>query len=111
MKKIKISLDAMGGDHAPEIVVEGAAEAKLRYPNIEFIFFGNKKVLNPLMKSKHILYETEIVHTTEFIKPNDKPSNVIRRGANTSMALAIKSLKNQSNAIVSEFFWKELRYH
>ena len=45
MKKIKISLDAMGGDHAPEIVVEGAAEAKARYPDIDFIFFGNKKKL------------------------------------------------------------------
>ena len=40
LKKIKISLDAMGGDHAPKIVVEGAAEAKVRYPDIEFIFFG-----------------------------------------------------------------------
>ena len=35
----------MGGDHAPEIVVEGASEAKIRYPDIEFIFFGNKKIL------------------------------------------------------------------
>ncbi len=101
MKKIKISLDAMGGDHAPEIVVEGAAEAKVRYPDIEFIFFGNKKSLYPLIGSKHNLSESEIVHTMEFIKPNDKPSNVIRRGANTSMALAIKSVKNQSSAMVS----------
>ena len=101
MNKIKISLDAMGGDHAPEIVVEGAAEAKVRYPDIEFIFFGNKKILNPLIERKHNLSESEIVHTMEFIKPNDKPSNVIRRGANTSMALAIKSVKNQSSAMVS----------
>ena len=101
MKKIKISLDAMGGDHAPEIVVEGAAEAKVRYPDIEFIFFGNKKVLYPLINSNHNLSESEVVHTLEFIKPNDKPSNVIRRGANTSMALAIKSVKNQSSAMVS----------
>jgi len=101
LKKIKISLDAMGGDHAPEIVVEGAAEAKVRYPDIEFIFFGNKKSLYPLIGSKHNLSESEIVHTMEFIKPNDKPSNVIRRGANTSMALAIKSVKNQSSAMVS----------
>ena len=57
MKKIKISLDAMGGDHAPEIVVEGAAEAKTRYPDIEFIFFGNKKILYPLIDSKHNLFE------------------------------------------------------
>ena len=101
MKKIKISLDAMGGDHAPEIVVEGAAEAKVRYPDIEFIFFGNKKVLSPLINSYHNLSVSEIVHTLEFIKPNDKPSNVIRRGANTSMALAIKSVKNHSSAMVS----------
>ena len=77
MKKIKISLDAMGGDHAPEIVVEGATEAKTRYPDIDFIFFGDKKVLLPLIDSKHNLFESEIVHTMEFIKPNDKPSNVI----------------------------------
>ena len=101
MNKIKISLDAMGGDNAPEIVVEGASEAKVRYPDIEFIFFGNKKILYPLIDNKHNLSESEIVHTMEFIKPNDKPSNVIRRGANTSMALAIKSVKNQSSAMVS----------
>ena len=101
MKKIKISLDAMGGDNAPEIVVEGAAEAKARYPDIEFVFFGNKKVLYPLINSYHNLSVSEIVHTLEFIKPNDKHSNVIRRGANTSMALAIKSVKNQSSAMVS----------
>ena len=45
MKKIKISLDARGGDYAPEIVVEGAAEAKVRYPDVDFIFFGNEEVL------------------------------------------------------------------
>ena len=89
MNKIKISLDAMGGDHAPEIVVEGAAEAKVRYPDIDFTFFGNKQVLYPLIDSYYNLSKSEIVHTMEFIKPNDKPSNVIRRGANTSMALAI----------------------
>ena len=101
MKRIKISLDAMGGDHAPEIVVEGATEAKVRYPDVDFVFFGNKTILKPLIDSKNNLSKTEIIHTVEYIKPNDKPSNVIRRGANTSMALAIKSVKNQSNAMVS----------
>ncbi len=102
MKSVKISLDAMGGDNAPEIVVEGAAEAKVRYPDVEFIFFGNKTILDPLISCKANLAGSEIVHTDEFIKANDKPSNVIRRGANTSMALAIKSVKlNKSNAMVS----------
>ena len=101
MKKIKLSLDAMGGDYAPEIVVEGAAEAKARYPDIEFIFFGNRTVLESLINSNNNLSTSEIIHTDEFIKSNDKPSNVIRRGANTSMALAIKSIRNHSNAMVS----------
>ena len=102
MKKVKISLDAMGGDYAPRIVVDGAAEAKIRYPDIEFIFFGKKNLLQPLIKEKKNLLESKIIHTNEFIKSNDKPSNVIRKGANTSMALAIKSVKNQeSDALVS----------
>ena len=101
MNKIKISLDAMGGDNAPEIVVDGASEAKVRYPDIEFIFFGNKTILGPLINSKKNLHNSEIIHTVESISSNDKPSNVIRRGANTSMALAIKSVKNQSSAMVS----------
>ena len=91
----------MGGDYAPKIVVEGAAEAKLRYPDIDFIFFGDRKVLDPLIDTKNNLFESKIVNTIEFIKSNDKPSNVIRKGVNSSMALAIKSVKNQSNAMVS----------
>ena len=70
MKKIKISLDAMGGDYAPKIVVDGAAEANERYPDIDFIFFGNKTILEPLINSKHNLSGSEIIHTTEFIKSN-----------------------------------------
>ncbi len=58
----------MGGDNAPEIVVEGASEAKIRYPDIEFIFFGNKNVLEPLINGKNNLYGSEIIHTDETIK-------------------------------------------
>ena len=55
----------------------------------------------PLINSKHNLSGSKIIHTTETIKPNDKPSYVVRRGANTSMALAIKSVRDGSNAVVS----------
>ena len=54
LKNITISLDAMGGDRAPEIVVDGASEAKVRYPEIKFIFFGNKNILLPMIKKKII---------------------------------------------------------
>ncbi len=101
MKKITISLDAMGGDKAPNIVVDGASEAKVRYPEIKFIFFGDETILTPMIKNKHNLDNSEVIHTKEFIKATDRPSNVIRKGANTSMALAIKSVKEKSDALVS----------
>ena len=40
-KPIHISLDAMGGDYAPDIIINGASQAKLRYPNLIFSFFGD----------------------------------------------------------------------
>ena len=101
MKKITIALDAMGGDKAPDIVIDGASEAKVRYPEIKFNFFGNENILGPLIKKKHNLENSDIIHTNEYIKATDRPSNVIRRGANTSMALAIKSVKEKSDALVS----------
>ena len=39
---IHLSLDAMGGDNAPQIIVDGAAQSKIRYPDVKFSFFGNK---------------------------------------------------------------------
>ena len=41
-KRLTIALDAMGGDNAPEIVVEGAAMALVRFPEVKFILFGDK---------------------------------------------------------------------
>ena len=42
-----ISLDAMGGDNAPEMVIRGAAIAQVRLPHIRFLMFGNEALLAP----------------------------------------------------------------
>ena len=72
-KNIHISLDAMGGDNAPEIVVEGAFQSKVRHPNLAFSFFGNKSKLLPLIDNKEILKDSNIVHTKEIVDANEKP--------------------------------------
>ena len=57
MKKlINISLDAMGGDSAPEIVIDGAAQAKVRYPNLKFTFSGDENIISSLINSFSNLY-------------------------------------------------------
>ncbi len=102
MKKIQISLDAMGGDDAPRVVIEGASEAKTRYPDISYIFYGNKNKLLPILNSHKNLLGSECIHTKTYVKANDKPSNIIRKGGNTSMALSIKAVKEgKADAVVS----------
>ena len=62
MKKIiHISLDAMGGDNAPEIVVEGAFQSKVRHPNLVFSFFGDKSKLLPLVDNRETLKDSNII--------------------------------------------------
>ena len=99
---IHLSLDAMGGDNAPQIIVDGAAQSKIRYPDVKFSFFGNKNKLLPLLSSLKTLKDSQIIHTDEIIGANQKPSIAIRKGKNSSMGLAIQSVKTgQTDAIVS----------
>ena len=101
-KSIRLSLDAMGGDNAPQIIVDGAAQTKIRHPYVKFSFFGNKIKLLPLISSSEVLKESEIVHTDEFIDANEKPSIAVRKGRNSSMGMAIQSVKSgKADAIVS----------
>ena len=101
-KSIRISLDAMGGDNAPYIIVDGAAQTKIRHPYVKFSFFGNKIKLLPLINSSEVLKESEIVHTDEFVDANEKPSIAVRKGRNSSMGMAIQSVKSgKADAIIS----------
>ena len=101
-KSIHLSLDAMGGDNAPQIIVDGAAQSKIRYPDVKFSFFGNKNKLFPLVSSLKTLKDSQIIHTDEIIGANQKPSIAVRKGKNSSMGLAIQAVKTgQTDAIVS----------
>ena len=101
-KPIHISLDAMGGDNAPEIVVKGASEAKVRCPNLEFSFFGNKELLSQLIKPISNLKNSNIIHTKEVIEATEKPSVAVRKGMNSSMAMSIQYVKSgKADAVVS----------
>ena len=92
-KSIHLSLDAMGGDNAPQIIIDGAAQSKIRHPNIKFSFFGNKNNLLPLISSIKTLKNSDVIHTEEFIDANEKPSIAVRKGRNSSMGMAIQSVK------------------
>ena len=95
----RIAVDAMGGDHAPQAVVEGVNQALATFPDIEIQLYGDEA------KIKQHLTATErvsIVHTTEKINSDDEPVKAIRRKKEASMVLATKAVKDgQADAVLS----------
>lgn len=97
-----ISIDAMGGDNSPRIVIEGLAIAAKKNPDTRFILFGDDAKIAPILNQYPDLKKVcEVRHTQEMVHNEDKPSSVIRN-RNTSMYMAIDAVrKGEAQAIVS----------
>jgi len=99
--RVVIALDAMGGDHAPHVVVAGAALAREREPGVHFLMFGDAAELEPLLEQYPILSDAVTVrHTTEKIRSEDKPSAALKTGRGSSMGLAIQAVRDGEAACV-----------
>lgn len=100
---MKIALDAMGGDNAPQSVVDGAAIALNRYPEIEFMFFGDEKILTKLVgKHAKLAKKSAIIHSEIAISPEEKASLALRQAKTSSMGMAIDAVKTgAADAVVS----------
>ena len=93
-----ISVDAMGGDNSPRVVVEGINIAHKNNKDINFLLFGDEvKVNAELKRFPQLKHCCTVVHTNEFVHNEDKPSQVIRN-KNTSMYMAIDAVR-QGNAM------------
>jgi phosphate acyltransferase len=94
-QKVRIALDAMGGDVGASVVVPGAAISLSRHPDTEFLLFGDKAVIEEqLAKHPAMKAASSIIHTDVAVSMNDKPSQALRRGRRTSsMWLAIDAVK------------------
>lgn len=96
---MKIAVDAMGGDNAPQAIVEGVMLAKKDFPDIEFQLYGKEAEIK-----KYITDEKNItiIHTDEKIASDDEPVKAIRRKKTASMVLAAQAVKNgEADAIFS----------
>src|SRR5581483_11371924 len=94
-QKVRIALDAMGGDHGASVVIPGADLLLSRRPETEFALFGDRRIIEPLLAAHPRLKAAcHIVHTDVAIKMDDKPSQALRYGRwKSSMWLAIDAVK------------------
>jgi glycerol-3-phosphate acyltransferase PlsX len=103
-KSVRISLDAMGGDHGAKVVVPGAALALERHPGLRFLMFGDEAVINPLLAAHPTLRSAvEVHHSDVAIAMDEKPSQAIRTGrGKSSMWKAVQAVRDgEADAAVS----------
>ena len=97
---IKIAVDAMGGDNSPKKVIDGIILNHQSNKDIFFKIFGDEEKILPLIQKKISKNFYEIIHTKNVVKSTDSPLEGAKRGKDTSMWLAINSVKNKEADIV-----------
>ena len=94
MARIRVAVDAMGGDRAPEEIVAGAVEA--RSDTVEPVLFGRREELEPLAQG------LEIVHADDVVAMDEKPSDAAREKRASSMFAACRAVgEGSAQAVVS----------
>ncbi|WP_100488076.1 phosphate acyltransferase PlsX [Sporolactobacillus pectinivorans] len=89
---MKIAIDAMGGDNAPEAIVEGTILAAKAFPDLQFVLVGDREKIEPFVGDQKRI---EILHTTEKIEGTDAPVQAVRRKKQASMVLAVQEVREK----------------
>ena len=97
---IKIAIDAMGGDGSPNKIINGIVHHYKNNKDSFYQIFGDEDKINFLINDKIPKNTFEITHTKDVVKGTDSPLEAAKRGKNTSMWLAIESVKNKKSDIV-----------
>ena len=94
---MRIAVDAMGGDYAPEEIVKGALQAQKEY-NYHVVLVGDKEKISQFSGSEEI----EVLHTSQIIDMDESPVSAVRKKKDASIVVATKLVKDQKvDAVVS----------
>ena len=97
-----ISVDAMGGDRGPSVVVSAIAKVLKREPGLNFLLHGDEAVLAPLLRRRGLGERVRCRHAPDTVGMADKPSAALRAADGTSMAATLDSVaKGEAQAAVS----------
>ncbi|WP_127536288.1 phosphate acyltransferase PlsX [Paenibacillus illinoisensis] len=100
---MKIVIDAMGGDHAPQATVEGAIAAATEWADTQIVLVGDEAKLEPLLnQSAAKPANLSVRHASEVIGSDDEPVKAVRRKKDASMVVAGRMLKEgEADAMIS----------
>ena len=97
---IKIAVDAMGGDGSPKKVIDGIIHHHISNKDVFYKIFGDENKIISCINNKIDQNFFEIFHTENKVESTDSPLEAAKKGKNTSMWLAIESVKKKESDIV-----------
>ena len=101
-EKIRIAVDAMGGENSPKKVIDGILLHHKKSKDIFYKIFGDKNLIEKYIPKNFDKNNFDIVHTEEKIEDTDTALGAAKKGKKTSMWLAIESVKNkEADGIIS----------
>ena len=100
---MRIALDAMGGDHGPEVTIPAALAALQRYPAVTFSLIGDQPTISHLLKRAGAdTARCSVVHAPQRVEMTDRPSSALRSKRESSMRFALDLVRDgQADACVS----------
>ncbi len=100
---MRIALDAMGGDRAPRVIVEGAIQALREYRDLEVILVGDeKRVKKELSKYRTKGLSLSIIHASQVVEMDELPTTALRQKKDSSIMVSARLMKERkAQAIVS----------
>ena len=101
--KVRVAVDAMGGDNAPKEVIKGAVEAVNAKEENQLILVGvEDKIKQELANYTYPKERIRVVHATEIITTEESPVMAIRKKKDSSIVVAMNMVKNkEADAFVS----------
>jgi len=100
---MRIAVDAMGGDNAPQAIVEGVCKAARTYPSVSFVLVGREEDIRAeLGKHGETAANVEVFHASQVVEMGEKPANAIRRKKDSSISRSMDMVKaGEADAIFS----------
>ncbi len=97
---IKIAVDAMGGDNSPDKIIKGIINHHKNNKDIFYKIFGDEEKIINCIDNKVDKKNYQIINTLNKVSSDDSPLEAAKKGKDTSMWLAIESVKNKDTDIV-----------
>lgn len=86
---MKLAIDGMGGDNAPQSIVEGALQALEDFNDIEILLYGREEAMKPFLKEHPRL---TVIHCEEVVEGEDDPARAVRRKKDSSMTRMLEAV-------------------